>query len=110
MDFIVPLLVALVVGFVFGWNVREWYAIRSLHKMMMAAEAAVEEEQEEEKKRTPMRLEKHNDIIFAYSEEDGSFIAQGSDLYALDDAIRARYPDRKFSIKEKNLEEVGVTP
>jgi hypothetical protein len=55
-----------------------------------------------------IRLEMHGDVIYAYTDEDGTFIAQGSSLEELDSAVQARFPGKKFSIKESNLKEMGL--
>ena len=95
-----------IIGFFFGWHAREMYAMRVVKSIMEQANM-MQEAQEEENPRTPMRLEVHNNTIFAYSEVDGSFIAQGVDLEGLDKAIQSRFPDKKFSVKEKNLLEIS---
>lgn len=95
-------------GIILGWRFREMWAMRTLKKYVaQMAESEAEEEQEPEVKRTAITLEKHNDSIFAY-EEDGTFIAQGKTLHELDIAIKARFPDRKFSVKEDDLIKVGA--
>ena len=94
-----------IIGFFFGWHAREMYAMRVVKAIM--EQAGQLEQKEEETPRTPMRLEVHNNTIFAYSEVDGTFIAQGVDLEGLDKAIQSRFPDKKFSVKEQNLLEIS---
>ena len=100
MEFVI-LFGALVVGAYAGWQLREYYAIRQVAKLLKNTELVPPILEKEP--RTKMRLERHSDVIYAYSEEDGSFIAQGKDLEALDDAIQSRFPERKFSVQEQNL-------
>ncbi len=102
MEFVI-LFGALIVGFFAGWQFRELWAMRQVRLLLQEGQLQVKEEDEE---RTKMRLEFNSGTIFAYSEEDGSFIAQGADLNALDRAIQARFPGRKFSVKEDNLNEM----
>ena len=103
MEFLI-LAAALVIGFLIGWHSREQYAIRTIHKILEEAEA----EQEKEQSNTDrLRLERHGEMLYAFSAED-EFIAQGTDLPTLDEAIQKRFPGRKFLIKQSNLNEVGL--
>lgn len=100
MDFVI-LFAALIIGAYAGWQLREYYAIRQVAKLLKSTELV--ETLTEPDNRTKMRLERHADMIYAYSEEDGSFIAQGNNLGELDTAIQSRFPERKFSVQEQNL-------
>jgi len=96
---------ALVVGFYAGWVAREQYAMRTV--LQILEQAVEKEEKEEDDDRDRLTLERHNDVIYAYT-TDGEFIGQGNDLFSLDEVIQKRFPGRKFLIKKENLEEVGV--
>ena len=39
-------------------------------------------------------VEKHNDTIFCFSEEDKQFICQGKDLFEIRQAFQTRFPDK----------------
>ncbi len=106
MEILILLIVAFV-GFVFGWNARELWAIRQVHRLLESGELGVHTEEPEED-RTKMRLEVQSDVIYAYNDEDNSFIAQGTDLFDLDKAIQARFPGKKFAVREDNLKEIGA--
>ncbi len=106
MEFII-LAGAVVVGVFMGWHLRELYAIRKVKELIQQAEELAESE-EPEPSRTKMRLERHGEVIYAFEHETDSFIAQGKDLLDLDAAIQKRYPDKKFSVQEDNLKEIGA--
>ncbi len=108
MEFII-LFAAIVLGFYAGWNFREIWAIRQVKRMLEDGEVELRriDEEPEEEERTKMRLEQHGSLIYAFEEETDSFIAQGKDLFDLDKAIQARFPGKKFSVRESNLEKVG---
>lgn len=107
MEFVI-LFVAVFIGAGIGWVLREKYAEHVVAKYLKELEINKGGLSESEKEsRTTLKLETHNDTIFAYDEE-GTFIAQGADLDYLDRAIKARYPDRKFKVSEENLKEIGV--
>jgi predicted negative regulator of RcsB-dependent stress response len=103
---IAVMFVMLALGFVLGWHMRERHAIKQIEMILESDEYA--EAVQETESRTKMRLERHGGLILAYVEEDNSFIAQGEDLEALDKAIQARFPGRKFSIQEQNLIDIRV--
>jgi hypothetical protein len=104
---ILILFIAAIIGFGFGWHAREAWAIRQVHRLLESGELFQKEEEPEED-RTKMRLEVQSDVIYAFSDEDNSFIAQGKDLFDLDKAIQARFPGKKFAVREDNLKEIGA--
>jgi len=105
MDFLI-LFGAIVVGFLVGWNAREAYAIRRVHQILEQVEALEELDEEEAATPDKIRLELHAGVIYAYTVDNDTFIAQGASLEELDAAVQARFPGKKFSIKESNLEEI----
>lgn len=106
MEFLI-LFGATLIGVFLGWELREQYAMRTVKRLLEENMLQIREEEETEE-RTKMRLEKHGAGIYAFEEETDNFIAQGTDLFDLDKAIQARFPGKKFAIKEDNLKEIGV--
>jgi hypothetical protein len=102
MENIIVIFALICIGFAAGWYFREYYAMRIVKTMLKDLEEQVSKEEPEED-RIKMRLEKENGIIYAFKDEDNSFIAQGKDLVELDEAIVARFPGKKFSVREQNL-------
>lgn len=108
MEFLI-LFGAVMVGIYVGWEAREQWAIRQVQRLLADGDIHLKQvDDEPEVEYTKMRLEKHSDLIYAFTVEDDNFIAQGKDLNELDTAIQARFPGKKFSIKEGNLEEIGI--
>lgn len=107
MDILVTIVVALVFFFA-GWHAREAYAIHIVNGMLDELEAEASSVEPEDQPREKMVLEKHGDVIYAYTDENHEFMAQGKDLHELDSAIQARYPGKKFAIREDNLKEIAV--
>jgi hypothetical protein len=105
MEFVI-LVGAILAGVFMGWHLRELHAMRKVKQLIEHAELIAEQE-EEEPSRTKMRLERHGEVIYAFEHETDTFIAQGKDLLALDAAIQKRFPDKKFSVQEDNLKEIG---
>jgi hypothetical protein len=100
---IIILFIAALIGFAFGWHSREQWAIRQVHRLLESGELFKQDEDEPDVDRTKMRLERNGEVIYAFTVEDDSFIAQGKDLEDLDKAITARFPGKKFSVQEQNL-------
>ena len=91
------------IGVILGWYFREYYAMRVVHNLLKEVGEQVEDEEEPSGDRIKMRLERHGEVIYAFKDEDDSFIAQGKDLHELDKAIVARFPGQKFSVREQDL-------
>ena len=108
MEDILVLFCGIVFGVLLGWNLRERFAQHVVNKILEENNLLKEENQEENPNVIRMHLEKHSDVIYAFVEEDDSFIAQGKTLKELDIAIRARFPNDKFSVREDNLKSLGV--
>ena len=109
MEFVI-LFGALMIGIYLGWEAREQWAIRQVRRLLEDGDINLSkiETDEPEEERTKMRVEKHSDLLYAFTVEDDNFIAQGKDLEELDKAIQARFPGKKFSIQEDNLKDIGV--
>jgi hypothetical protein len=103
---LIILLVVAISCFVFGWYAREQAAIRTISRMLDAAEQQADEEPKNVAEK--MVLEKHNETIYAYTVDGHEFIAQGASLEELDKAIQARFPGKKFTIREDNLKELAL--
>ena len=105
MEFLI-LFGAIIVGFLAGWNAREAYAVRRVHQILDQLEQVEDLDEEEAQTPDKIRLELHGNVIYAYTVDNDTFIAQGASLEELDAAVQARFPGKKFSIKESNLEEI----
>jgi hypothetical protein len=96
-----------VLSFAFGWVAREIYAKYTVAKVLMNVEYAVKEELKEKVVR--IVIEHQNDMFYAYSFEDLSFMAQGSNRKELEDNLAKRYPGKMFGAEPDNLKNVGFT-
>ena len=110
MEFVI-LFGAFMFGIYIGWEAREQWAIRQVKRLLEDGDIQLNkiDDEEEAEERTKMRVEKHSDLLYAFTVEDDAFIAQGKDLHDLDKAIQARFPGKKFSIQEGNLKEIGIS-
>jgi hypothetical protein len=98
-----------IVAFGVGWLLREVYAVHRINSLIEQLES-IEENVEEDKNQQVFRIniEKHNDIFFCYSAEDGTFMAQGNTREELEQNLRERYPHViMFGASDDNLETVG---
>ena len=92
----------LVVGFTIGWYVREWYAMRTMRKLV---EKASENFKENIRKDIiDAYVEKAGDTYFVYRKEDNKFLAQGSDIISLSDTLQEQFPGKFFNIPGEQLD------
>ena len=92
------------VGLVNGWKARERKATRTLQQF-------VENAQEQEEEDTiHILIEKHNGVLFVYDMRNSSFLAQGNDRKDIEEALRKRFPGKRFACPESNMIEVGLKP
>ena len=104
MDFLIILLavvVAFVLGGVYGWNLRERFAARVLERLV----TKVEEESKPDY--IKVVIEKHNDVFYVYNKETNQFMGQGSSKEELEDLLHKNFPGKRFGASEENLAEVG---
>jgi hypothetical protein len=45
---------------------------------------------------TELRIERVGNVLYAYSKDDGQFVAQGADLASVLDSAKKRFPDTVF--------------
>lgn len=99
---IVAILFAVTVGVVLGWYAREYQAMRTLSKF------AEQIQEQDEQNSIKIKVERQGDQLYVYNSDSGEFMAQGTDIPSLDQALTARFPGRKFKVHAENLEELGV--
>lgn len=104
MEFVV-LFVALIIGVVAGWYIREYVAFRILDQML----AKIEKKKEEELENSIfIKIEKHHGHLYVFEADTDKFLGQAEDMDSLDKFMSKQYPGVKFFVKESDLEAVGV--
>lgn len=109
MEFIILLVVAitfLIVGIQAGWNARERFAEKVIKQHLKNLEDL--EEEQETRDLVPIKIEEHNGVLFVYNKQDNSFMAQGKNKTELEDALNARFPGKRFSASQEELEKAGL--
>jgi hypothetical protein len=97
-----------IVSFVVGWILRELYAVHKVKTLLNQIESFEENSEEDEKADIMhINIEKHDGILFVYSSEDDSFMAQGKTREELEKNLRERYPNVIFGASNANLQKVG---
>jgi hypothetical protein len=104
MEFLV-LFVALIIGAIAGWYIREYVAFRVLDQMLSKIEKQKEKELENSIR---IKIEKHHGQLYVFEDETDKFLGQAADMDSLDKFMAKHYPGVKFFVKESNLESVGV--
>jgi len=79
--------------------------IRRLLREIPELAAIMKGEADEEKApaadtRLRLRLERHNDVLYTFRVDDGTFVAQGADLAQLQQHLEQRYPGQAAVVTE----------
>ena len=87
-DFWLGLEIGFVIALVLAYVITDYIGTRLLRRLKqeMAAEDSVQEE-------VVVRVERVGDVIYCYDEAN-QFVCQGRDVKEIEQAFRARYPNR----------------
>ena len=100
-------LVVLAFGFALGWTSRETAAKRRVARFVEQMEEANALPDPDELIR--IKIEKHGEVYYVFSDSDNNeFMAQGSSMKELEDALAKRYPEKRFAATPENLKEMGL--
>lgn len=88
-------------GLIAGWFLREWYAFRKVEKIIDDINHNMVDEFR--KKVIDITVEKSGDIFFVYRKDDGTFLAQGTDINKLSDILTEKYPGKLFNCSPEDL-------
>jgi len=101
-------LVVVALAGVVGWKLREFYAVYSIRRMLEENDLLhfTEESAEEPSDVVKMEVNREGEQIYAYDMDD-NFLAQGLDAKELDDALKRRFPGKKFEISEATARRMG---
>lgn len=103
MEIIIAIIISLV-SFVFGWIVRERYAVRQLEKLLTQVQDMKEESKQD---LVFITIEKHDNVFFVYLKETNQFVLQANTQEELEEKLLEKFPGKKFAVKQENLDEVG---
>ena len=103
MEFLI-LFAVLIVGIHWGWTAREAFAKRRA-EFLLSKLQEMEEETTEEVIR--INIEKDNDILFAYHEQDSRFIAQANSREELENKLKELFPGKRFGCSVETLRKCG---
>jgi RNA binding exosome subunit len=87
-----------------GWKAREKHAEQVLDNFL---EKMKEQAKEQSDDLTRITIEKHNGVFYVYNLDTKEFMAQGSTKDEVEDALRARFPEKRFACKHETLEAMG---
>lgn len=93
-----------VLGFVFGWVLREEMAKRRVERLM---DQLGEDLQQVAKDLINIKIERHSGLYYVFNKETDEFMAQAETRQELEDALAKRYPEKRFAATPENLKEVG---
>ena len=93
-------------GIYVGWKAREIAAKKFLEVTKAKAKEHIESAYA--KMRMPISIEKTDGILFVYSAEDGSFLAQGSTVGEVTDILNERFPGKVFVARDEDMIKAGL--
>ena len=91
--------IGLVLGMLIATLAIRWMAQQAIAKILDQIE---QEKESETDNQLRVDVEFEQNIYFLYNSDDGSFVAQGTDLLNLRDNLRQRFPDRTITIVKGN--------
>jgi hypothetical protein len=100
-------LIAIVGGLIIGWFTREWYAMRKVEKLMNSFGDNMLDELK--KKIIDITIEKSGDFFYVYRKDDGTFLAQGTDIEKLSDILIKKFPGKLFNCSPEDLAALEAT-
>jgi hypothetical protein len=95
---------SLIVGFSFGWTLRERVAVIKTNKLLDQIQQLEEEESEDI---INLTIEKDGETLFAYHKDSSQFIAQALNREELEKKLAELFPGKRFGVTPKNLIEIG---
>ena len=99
----------LVLGFTLGWKFRETYAKVRIKKLQSDIENSIEKIENIVEDIMPIYIEKYDGSFFAYDNETHLFLAKANNKKELENALKLRFPDKKFACSDSNMNEVGFS-
>jgi hypothetical protein len=100
-------LIIAIVGFVVGWYVREWHAMRKVDQLIDNMNTKMVEEFKS--KVINVTVEKSGDFFYIYRKDDGTFLAQGTDIDKLSDILSEKFPGKLFNVSPEELSQLEAT-
>jgi hypothetical protein len=98
------ILISIIGGFILGWFIREAVA---MHKIKGIVKTIEEKEQPQKPNELRVKIEKHKDMFYLFSEADDMFIAQGATKDEVTEVLKKRYSAITVVADPDNVKEVG---
>ena len=104
-------LLIIVGSIVTGWKLREITAIITYRKMQQEEQkqSRIEELAEKiEQSFIEASVRKIGDIFYVHNKKTGEFLAQGKDSIEISNALRSRFPKKRFVMDKNDLIMIGL--
>lgn len=96
-----------VIVFYAGWKAREVHAMRSVG--MLLEEMNETMFHEFKSKVIDITVEKSGDFLYVYRKDNGTFLAQGTDMDKLSDILSEKFPGKLFNCSPEDLAALKAT-
>lgn len=97
------ILISVIVGFVLGWFIREAVAVQKIKQLVKT----IEETNTPKPNELRVKIEKHKDMFYLYTQSDERFIAQGASKAEVTEVLKKYYSTVTIVADPDNIKEVG---
>lgn len=93
-----------IIGFLIGWKIREYTAVRKFHKMMKE----VDEQPTKPTNKISVKIERSGKMFYLYNLETDEFLTQGYSKEEIQENLKKRFKnvDMAFHATVENIKEV----
>lgn len=111
------ILITFVLGFIYGWWLHGRWTQRIMNKLLEDPSSLItilEKFKQPDNAQTdsshPLRVERHDDMIYLYNGATDEFLAQGDTLQEALDLVGQRFPDKTFKgvLSKEEVDTLGV--
>lgn len=101
-EYLIFYILGLITFFYLGWRLREWWAVRNMHKILSTFEEELQETIA--KSIINVNVEKIQDTFYLYNRDDNSFLAQGKDISTLMSVLEKQFPNTTFNLSREHFD------
>ena len=106
METLIFYVVLAVVFFFIGWKMREYHAARIINRMI---DQATEESYSQFKSKViDIRVEEHDEQLFVYRKDDGSYLAHAKTKRDLETMLLEKFPGKLFNASQEDLQKLEI--
>lgn len=106
METLIFYVVLAVVFFIIGWKAREYHAVRMMN--ILISKATEESYNQFKSNMIDIRVEAHDDQLFVYRKDDGSYLAHARTKFDLEAMLLEKFPGKLFNASQEDLQKLEI--